>query len=153
MSDRAQRRLALAILALGVAVYLAALNVRGAMLTIEPGTTVTYGAVARLPDVGGWTYLRTGGHVSVGYTEVECLSNGQLEVRYEPLAAVASAWVSPDETLTRRGILAGASVGLTYSRILFTRVTDAGPVAVSCASSTLRGDVANVWLGLVGVAP
>ena len=71
-------------------------------------------------------------------------------MEYEPLKNVASMWISPDETLSRRGIMAGASVTRDHWRILFTRATASGVRAVSCASTILRGDTANIWVGLVG---
>jgi hypothetical protein len=139
----------LVVYGLGWALLLANV-VSGAAASVEPGSTVTYGAVARLPSSGGWRFLADGSHVTSGYTAISCLSNGALRVQYAPLRNVVTVFVSPDETLARRGVLAGASVGLTETRILFTRVTSDGPKPITCSSSLLRGDSANVWIGLVG---
>ena len=148
-------RLAIALVILGALLQIVALReLRGADITIDPTTTVTYAAVARLPRTGGWRYLADGSHVKSGFTTIRCdTATGALWMYYEPLENVASMWVSPDETLSRRGILAGASVTRDHWRIFFTRATDAGPRAVSCASTILRGDTANIWVGLVGRPP
>ena len=126
--------------------------VQASVPTIAPavGSSVTYAGVARLPAIGPWRFLDDGSHVKVGYTSIVCDSRtGALTVNYLPVQNVASVWVSPDETLSRRGIIAGASVGLAHTRILFTRLTADGPKPLSCASSVLRGDSANLWIGLV----
>lgn len=124
--------------------------IHSAQVTIEPGSTVTYGGVARLPDTGSWRFLRDGSHVTAGYTDIKCDSAGVLWLYYEPLKNVASVWVSPDETLSRRGILAGASVNVAYTKVLFTRITSEGPQRIGCGNPVLRGDSANIWVGVIG---
>jgi hypothetical protein len=135
----------------GLLQIIALRELRAADITIDPKTIVTYAAVARLPSTGAWRYLTDGSHVKSGFTTIRCdAASGILYMHYVPLKNVASVWVSPDETLSRRGILAGASVNRDHWRIWFTRATASGPRPVSCASSILRGDNANVWVGLVG---
>jgi hypothetical protein len=146
------RRLAIALVVIsGVTQVIALCELRAASITVDPTTTVTYAAVARLPSAGTWRYLTDGSHVKSGFTTIRCDPvSGVLHMHYVPVKNVASVWVSPDETLARRGILAGASVNRDRWRILFTRATASGPRPVSCASSVLRGDNANIWVGLVG---
>jgi hypothetical protein len=110
---------------------------------------VTYGAVIRYPSSGPWQ----NGHTTSGYSDIQCdPRTGNLLVFYERLASVTTAFITPDETLSRRGIVGGASVGTEHEVILFTRYTKDGPKPLSCTSSLLRGDVANFWIGLFGMA-
>jgi hypothetical protein len=146
------RRVAIVLVVLGILLQIFALReLRGADITVDPTTTVTYAAVARLPATGGWRYLTDGSHVKSGFTTIRCdTATGALLMQYEPVKNVASVWVSPDETLSRRGIFAGASVTRDHWRILFARATSSGVRPVSCASTILRGDTGNIWVGLVG---
>ena len=146
------KRLAISLIIVGALAQLVAWRELSATVSrVEPSSTITYAAVARYPSIGTWRYLTDGSHVKSGFTSIRCdRASGALFMHYEPLKSVASVWVSPDETLARRGILAGASVNRDHWRILFTRVTANGPRPVSCASSLLRGNAANVWVGLVG---
>jgi hypothetical protein len=122
-----------------------------AYITIPPGTTVTYGGVIRFPPKGPWEFLRDGSHVTTGYIkEPYCDHYGRLWLYYEPLKNVATVIVNTDESLSRKGIVAGASVNVAYEILLFTRMTKDGPVRVNCGNPTLRGASQNVWVGVVG---
>lgn len=129
---------------------------RGATVTVAPTSLVTYGAVFRALDTGRWIILGSGGpevgtHVTAGITSVKCNgTTGFLEVYYEPVATVASVWVSTDETLTARGIIGGASVNVNRAAIRFSRMTANGPLRLHCNSRLLRGSNANTWFGLIG---
>lgn len=153
-------RLAKGIVVLGLAyvILVTAQGVSGALgvLPSNRDGAVTYGAVIRHGSSGPWIILNDGSHRTVGFTGITCLSGGALQVRYDgesTLTNVASVWINPDESLSRRGIIGGASVGLTNFRILFTRLTADGPKPLHCNSSILRGNSTNVWIGLVGTVP
>jgi len=120
-------------------------------VNVDPQSLVTYGAVIRHAETGEWRIVAEGSHVAAGFRTISCdARTGALHMTYDPLATVASAWVVPDETLSRRGILAGPSVATDHWVILFTRITAAGPKPLNCDSPVLRGNRANLWVGVVG---
>ena len=70
-TSRKGRRLAVVLVILGALLQVAALReLRGADIAIDPTTTITYAAVARLPVTGGWRYLTDGSHVKSGFTTI-----------------------------------------------------------------------------------
>jgi len=120
-------------------------------VNVDPQSLVTYGGVIRHAETGEWRIVAEGSHVAAGFRTISCdARTGALRMTYDPLATVASAWVVPDETLARRGILAGPSVATDHWVILFTRITAAGPQPLNCDSPVLRGNRANLWVGVVG---
>src|SRR4051812_19671709 len=122
-----------------------------APVNVDPQSLVTYGGVIRHAETGEWHIVAEGSHVAAGFRTISCdARTGALHMTYDPLATVASAWVVPDETLSRRGILAGPSVATDHWVILFTRITAAGPKPLNCDSPVLRGNRANLWVGVVG---
>ena len=127
-------------------------------VAVPSNTLTTYAGIIRRPAVGAWQFVAESvtSHVVSGFTRVYCdASTGVLHVLFPMgveggVANVASAWVQHDETMARRGVIAGPSIGKGDMRILFTRITSTGPHPLSCNSSYLRGDSANFWIGLVG---
>jgi hypothetical protein len=126
--------------------------VNAATARVEPDTLAVYAAVIRRSSTDPWRIHAESpnGHVVAGFESIWCdTRSGWLHVTFSS-RNVASAWSQPDETLTQRGILAGPSIADDDMRVVFSRVTPSGIRPVSCASSLVRGDTANVWIGLVG---
>ena len=71
---------------------------------------------------GSWDLLLTGGHDSIGTTSISS-STDSWTVNFSFTATdVYTFVVSPDETLSRAGVLCGASVGLTSARVDLTSI-------------------------------
>lgn len=101
------------------------------------------------PTNGTWALIRNAEHQSQGLDSVWCDSaTGFLIVYYDSaFTKIAGSAVMTDEWWSSEGIIAGASVGLSYSVIYFTRLTDDGPQALSCATIDPEG---NVWIQVEG---
>lgn len=76
-------------------------------------------------------------------TDVVVDAAGRLVVYRERGDAVQAAMVSPDETLSSRGIIAGASWNHTRTTIRFYDA-DTGPIRAD--DPQLRGPTANIWI-------
>ena len=146
-------------LALNLTVHLAVWNALSADNDIDPTSLVTFAAILRRETTGPWLFVDGGigsGHRKAGFSSVSCDSRtGILHVRFPwrvagGLENVAAATVQHDETMARRGIIAGPSIGPGDFKILFTRLTKDGPRPLSCASSLLRGRNANWWISVTG---
>lgn len=156
MSVRTRVLIAL-VFALQLLFHLGVWHALSATATVPAESLVTYAGIVRR-STGAWFFVAESptSHVLSGFTAVKCdSSTGILHVRFPMsvpggLRNVASAWVQHDETMARRGIIAGPSIGSGDMRILFTRITGTGPHALSCNSSLLRGGNANFWIGIVG---
>jgi hypothetical protein len=90
-----------------------------------------------------------GAHISRNLGAPTCnAGTGVLTVPYlSALISVGTSSVTTDETWSRDGIVVGASIGLTFSALYFTKMTADGPVPVSCAALTSAG---NVWVLVAG---
>lgn len=83
-------------------------------------------------------------HYCVGVTSIAVNSdNGDLEVRSNTVGPIVSLAVSPDETLTARGISCGGSGGGGITRI---RCYDRTGNRVRADSAELFGTYSNLWL-------
>jgi len=83
-------------------------------------------------------------HACVGVTSVSVdWSNGDLVVRGNGSNTVVSVVVSPDETLTAKGISAGASGGGNCTRVRFY---DRDGHRVPAYSLDLYSPAANLWM-------
>ncbi len=144
-------------IALQLTLHLGVFGALSAPRTVPAESLVTYAGIVRR-STGPWFFVAESptGHVLSGFTGVKCdSSTGILHVRFPMgvpggLKNVSSAWVQHDETMARRGIIAGPSIGHGDMRILFTQITGTGPHPMSCNNSLLRGANANFWIGLVG---
>jgi hypothetical protein len=157
--SRRKRLLLAIVLAAQLAIQVGIYHVLSASSTAEPDSLVPYAGIIRRDTSGPWIWVDggpTGGHRRAGFTTLSCdARTGILHVRFPwrvagGLQNIASAWVQHDETMARRGIIAGPSIGAGDMRILFTRITGTGPHPLSCASSLLRGSNANFWIGMLG---
>lgn len=111
-------------------------------------TSVT-GCVVRFTDAGP-RILNDDKHICTGATGVSVDEHGNLVVNTTARGAVITATVEEDETLSRRGIIAGPSVAVGTTRIAFySTKTNA---AVRADSDVLKGDLSNIWLTWVNVA-
>lgn len=83
-------------------------------------------------------------HACTGANSVSVEADGDLLIRSDPHGAVVSITAEEDETLARRGILAGPSggVGTTVVRFYSTRTG----AAVRADSSVLEGSYSNLWM-------
>lgn len=120
------------------------------------GNMLFSGCVIRFSDPDGWPSIHANGaHMSAGVSGVEVASNGRLRVwqtlkdpaRYP----VLFAFVQTDETLSSRGIMAGASGGTGDTEYVFydTRLGRALDLTQRSDRMRLQGKNSNAWLGWV----
>jgi hypothetical protein len=160
MMSRRTRAAIAAILALQLALQLGIYHVLSASSNVAPDSLVIFAGIIRRDMTGPWYWVDDGpggSHRRSGFTTLSCDSAGTLHARFPwrvpgGLDNVATAIVQHDETMPRRGIIGGPSIGAGDMRIQFTRITSTGPHPLSCASSVLRGRNANFWIGVVGQA-
>jgi hypothetical protein len=101
------------------------------------------GCVIRFHPAGPQIHVnRT--HECPGVRSVSVDENGMLVVRRSGAGSIQSVSVSPDETLSARGIVAGASGGVGITRVRFFDTTTGKPLPAD--SPKLHGPTANVWL-------
>lgn len=112
-----------------------------AAATPSSDTDVT-GCVIRFWASGPVVYT-DGMHHCPFVTDVYVDSSGRLVVERDRGDAVQATMVNPDETLSSRGIIAGASWSQTRTTIRFYD-TDTGPIRAD--DPELRGPTANVWI-------
>lgn len=80
---------------------------------------IVSGVMRQLVEDGGWAFLTTASHVPVGINEASISQTAtSITFNYDFTATdVVALVVVPDETMARRGVIAGASVGLTSATI------------------------------------
>lgn len=110
--------------------------------TTEAATLVT-GCVIRFTSTGP-AILDDANHRCTGATSVSVLTNGDLQIRTPRSGPIVSLTADEDETLTTRGIMAGASGQgeVTIVRFYSTRTGS----AVRADSTTLQGSTSNIWM-------
>lgn len=110
---------------------------------ISPVSTANVtGCVIRFAPSGPRIHVdRT--HDCPNVTEVEVDAGGRLVVHRHNGETVQAAMVSPDETLSARGIIAGASWARTRTTIQFYN-TETGVIRAD--DPDLQGRTANVWI-------
>jgi hypothetical protein len=102
--------------------------------------------------VGSSVYLHTNStHASVGLTRTQIVNGCYLRVFFDTATGekILSIVVEEDETLSRKGIQAGASGGSGYANIYLYRA-DGTPV---CANNKTLGLGANLWIAVQHLAP
>jgi hypothetical protein len=118
-----------------------------AALVVQPANSVTssegvtHAAGAIQCGVNGvWGAISNDVHVPYGVGKVEVVS-GRVRVWYtEPMTQVRVALVTPDETYTQKGVEVGASVGLRYTDLMFSRYGKAVAPGDVCFKSS------NAWM-------
>ena len=116
----------------------------------EPAPLVWNIGTVRPASVGGaWSVIAGSAHQPQGIGTPTCDPvSGNLTVPYTvTLGKVTGATVNTDEDWSRQGIIAGASVGLSYAVVLFTQLGPTGPQPVSCAALSPAG---NLWVQVEG---
>ncbi|MGD9805484.1 MAG: hypothetical protein AB7E81_22955 [Hyphomicrobiaceae bacterium] len=101
----------------------------------------------------GWYAINDGTHTPLNVSSVETTMQG-ITVRFSGKGRMIRTFiVSPDEALSRSGILGGASVGLDKAYIELSRVGVFGPRHVSpMAISTDTYPWSNLWIfGMVDI--
>src|SRR5690606_18363236 len=89
-------------------------------------------------------------HQCTGATAVSVNDAGELVVKTTATGTIISSVVDEDETLSQRGIIAGASVAVGTTRVSFYSTHDGAPI--SADDPQLRGPNANSWLPWVNAA-
>lgn len=114
------------------------------------------GACIRLYTTGPVLHVNHA-HVALGVERVEVGPEGWLWVHHPPGWPVVAILPIPDETLSGRGIILGASGGTNYSRVKFTHVTAGGAIELDLRSpadyAKVAGPASNLWFLVVGHAP
>lgn len=100
------------------------------------------GCVVRLLSTGPVLLNDANHHCSPRFTSATVDAQGQLIISYPEVSQVVTCVVEEDETLVDRNVMAGASVGKTYTVVKFAT---AGTV-VSALSSTVTGSSSNIFL-------
>ena len=88
-------------------------------------------ACAIRPTANGWIIINDKGHNPINVTGIE-ISGNDLKIYHTAEATkVGALCITPDETMVKYGISAGASVGLTSSTIHFNRTKMYGAMLTS----------------------
>lgn len=111
----------------------------------EAGSAVG-GCVIRLYDSGPRTHVDST-HTCPFVSGVHVDHSGALVVQRRHAESIQAVVVSPDETLTDRGILAGASWARSTTTIRFHDTTAGGPIRAD--DPRLRGPTANIWIAWI----
>lgn len=111
------------------------------------------GCVVRLPASGPVVLDDANHAASPRVTGVTVSAGGDLVIAHDAIAQVVTCTVAIDETLASRGVIAGASAGLTSTVIRFySTVTHAVVRADSAAVVGSSSNIFVTWLS-VPVAP
>lgn len=115
-------------------------------------------ACAIRPTANGWIIINDEGHNPVNVTGIE-ISGNDLKIYHTAEATkVGALSITPDETMVRYGISAGASVGTTSSTIHFNRTkmygalltSKGGTLSITCANG-LKNPTYNATTGRINV--
>lgn len=113
---------------------------------------ITRGGCIRLYAAGPEIHANTA-HISTGLASVHIGAEGWLWLNHDSTYPVVAILCSPDETLTGRGVLAGASGGTNYSRVRFTLATADGPRPLDLNNpadyAEIAGNDSNLWYAVV----
>jgi hypothetical protein len=117
-------------------------TIRGCVIRFEPGTVHTAGWF----DSGGPYIHANSAHIAVGVTGVAVQDDGDLEITTDGMSPVITCAISPDETLSSRGIMGGASVRTTT--ILRFYKSGVGRLYLNQQAhwDYIAGTLANVWV-------
>lgn len=115
-----------------------------------PAGPLVDGCVIRLLSTGPVALDDTAHDCSPRLTGVSVSAGGDLVVTHDPVAQVITCTVAIDETLASRGVIAGASAGLTSTVVRFHSTTT--HAAVRADSSTVTGSSSNIFVTWVSTA-
>lgn len=105
----------------------------------------TDGCAIRLLSTGPVLLRDSAHHCSDDFTDVFVDSNGDLDLTYHVQGKIVTVLVNPDETLAKRDVEVGASVGLEHMIIAFGR----DQVHHSALSAVVTGSSSNIWIWVV----
>ena len=92
----------------------------------------------------GWEIIANSEHKPLNLYSVSC-DTLRIKITYTQIASqVITLLLSPDETFSRRGYLAGASVGLSFSYIYIYQIVNGDIVLVD--PSTVMSSSGNFWI-------
>lgn len=92
-------------------------------------------------------------HYTVGFTDVNVLANGDLELLADTNRPVGATLVGGDESMVRLGIFAGPSGGGIRTVYRFTYMSANGPVGIRADDPKLCGNGNNFWFLTVQNVP
>jgi hypothetical protein len=118
----------------------------GTAVAVET-TTVQHmhGCAIRLLSTGPVLLRDSAHHCNDQFTAVSVTSGGDLDITYHVQGKIVVVNVTPDETLAKRDVTPGVSVGLEHMYVSFGR----DQVQHSALSSTVTGSSSNIWLWVV----
>jgi len=106
--------------------------------------------VIRNMDDNGWFIIENESHMPLNIDKVYD-RRGKIVIVYTFKAATIHSFiVTPDETLSQEGFIAGASVGVKVAVITVSRIINGEVVPVD--ASTIKSEKGNIWIyGLFSV--
>jgi hypothetical protein len=107
------------------------------------------GCIVRLLSTGPVVLDDASHHCSPRVTGVSVVGN-DLHIAHDPVTEIVSASVSIDETLTQRGVIAGASAGFSVTVVRFFDTDNNGDV-VAADSGNVTGSTSNIFVTWMSV--
>lgn len=107
------------------------------------------GCVIRLLSTGPAVLDDANHACSPRVTAVSVSAGGDLVVTHDPIAQVVACTVAIDETLAGRGVIAGASAGLTSTVIRF--YSTVSHAVVRADSAAVTGSSSNIFITWLSV--
>jgi hypothetical protein len=121
----------------------------GAVMSPDGGPDLLVdGCIVRLLSTGPVILDDANHHCSPRVTGVSVVGN-DLHIAHDPVTEIVSASVSIDETLTQRGVIAGASAGFSVTVVRFFDTDVPGVVAAD--SGNVTGSTSNVFVTWMSV--
>jgi hypothetical protein len=90
---------------------------------------------------GTWEFINDANHASFGFASISQDSTSITLTYSQTATKVGTLIVAPDETFTQRGLIAGASVGLTSAIITLSGLSVGGYIQWNGAAFTTTGAV------------
>lgn len=104
-----------------------------------------HGCAIRLLSTGPALLRDSAHHCNDHFTGVSVTSTGDLDISYHVQGKIVVVNVTPDETLAKRDVTPGVSVGLEHMYVSFGR----DQVAYSALSPVVTGSSSNIWVWVV----
>lgn len=104
-----------------------------------------HGCAIRLLSTGPVLLRDSAHHCNDHFTAVSVSPTGDLDITYHVQGKIVVVNVTPDETLAKRDVTPGVSVGLEHMYVSFGR----DQVAYSALSPVVTGSSSNIWVWVV----
>lgn len=104
-----------------------------------------HGCAIRLLSTGPVLLRDSAHHCNDHFTAVSVSPTGDLDIAYHVQGKIVVVNVTPDETLAKRDVTPGVSVGLEHMYVSFGR----DQVAYSALSPVVTGSSSNIWVWVV----